>query len=91
MSTDISPQVADEIRSAIQKFERYGFSLESTEGEGMMFWAVFKQAESVLTLVKDRGYWWVICGESEGQASPSRKSQAAAIEDALNWIQQRNA
>jgi len=91
MSTEISSQVVGEIKSAIQQLETYGFHLESTEGEGMMFWAVFKRAELALTLVKDRGYWWVICGESGRQAQPSRKSQAAAIKDALSWIRKMNA
>ena len=86
MSARIDPTVAKELQSAVQALEPHGFRIVATEGGGAMFWAEFRSAHAAFRLVKDRGFWHI---DGEGavlKGSPSRKSQSAAVTDAIAWI-----
>lgn len=76
-------KVAEEIAPTIRALAQHGFELAATEGEGMMFWAEFRRHSTTLRVVKDRGFWSIDCA---GVLGVSRKSQSAAIRDAIEWI-----
>ena len=85
VSARIDPNVAKELQTATQALEPHGFRITAIEGGGAMFWAEFRSAQAAFRIVKDRGFWH-IDGEGILKGSPSRKSQSAAVTDAIAWI-----
>ena len=83
MATAMNQQVVEEIAPTIRALSQHRFELVATEGAGMMFWADFQRESTTLRVVKDRGFWSIDC---PGVLGASRKSQSAAIRDALEWI-----
>lgn len=83
MATAMNQQVVEEIAPSIRALAQHGFELVATEGAGMMFWGEFRRQGMTFRLVKDRGFWSIDCS---GVLGASRKSQSAAIRDALDWI-----
>jgi hypothetical protein len=88
MATAINQQVIEEIAPTIRALAQHGFELVVTEGAGMMFWAEFRRQSTTIRVVKDRGFWSIDCA---GELGASRKSQSAAIRDALEWISENVA
>jgi hypothetical protein len=83
MAAAMNQQVVDEIAPTVRALTPHGFELVATEGAGMMFWAEFRRQSTTFRLVKDRGFWSIDCA---GVLGASRKSQSAAIRDALDWL-----
>jgi hypothetical protein len=83
MAAAMNQQVVEEIAPTIRALAQHGFELVATEGAGMMFWAEFRRQSTAFRVVKDRGFWSIDC---DGVLGASRKSQSAAIRDALEWI-----
>jgi len=86
MASNINPEVAQELQAAVRSLQRYGFALVATEGSGMMFTADFRSSKAFLQIVKDRGGWFLNGATDDLKRQPSRKSLAAVVRDAVDWI-----
>jgi hypothetical protein len=83
--------VIAELKPAIRALASHGFQIVAIEGGGKTFSATFRSDNLSLLVVKDRAFWHIGGTDNELKAMPSRKTQAAAIKDALAWITRNDA
>jgi len=92
--SEINPSIIKELTPLIHELEKRGFNLMSTQYGGMSYVAEFRSKDQSLSVVKDRGQWFVK-GEKdkleEGDLWRVHKSLGSFKKKLLLWIDRHTA
>ncbi|MRR52847.1 MAG: hypothetical protein EG825_18405 [Rhodocyclaceae bacterium] len=87
MSTRIDTEARLRFAPTVKALAPYGYTLAGTHGSGKMSYAILKSTQKEIRIVCDRGYWFIDGDEQGLKTFPSRRTQAAAIKDAIKWME----